>query len=263
MAVETLAAPAVGMAPAKGGFGNVLLAEWTKFRSVRSVRWCLAIFAMLAVGTSVVVAVVSVVSPFGSATSTMGQAVAVVQMGVELGEIAIMVLGILAITGEYRSGMIKISLMSVPWRGRMLAAKMVVFAAATLVTSLAVTAISFAVQLTTGEVLGSPTDPGVLRSLLGLSAYLTVLAVLAMAVGAITRHTAGAVFAMLGLFYFLPGVMSLVPGVETVIQAMPRVAGVRIADMTATAPWGWFAVYCAWTAALFGLAIFLMRRRDA
>ncbi|MFD1934021.1 MULTISPECIES: ABC transporter permease [Nonomuraea] len=263
MVATTLAVPAAGLAPARGGFGNVLRAEWTKFRSVRSVRWCLAIFAMLAVGTSAIVAAVSAVSPFGGETRTMGQVVAVVMAGNALGEIAILVLGILAISGEYRSGMIRTSLMSVPWRGRMLMAKTVVVAAATLVVSLAVTAISLAVQLFSGEVLGGLTDPEVLRSLLGLSAYLTVLAVFAMAVGAIIRHTAGAILTMIGVFYVMPSVLSLVPGTQAVARAMPYVAGMQIADMTSTAPWGWFAVYCAWTAAMFGLAVLLMRRRDA
>ncbi|MBE1558450.1 ABC-type transport system involved in multi-copper enzyme maturation permease subunit [Nonomuraea africana] len=230
---------------------------------MRSVRWCLAIFAMLAIGTSALIAVTTTVSSWGGSTSTMGQAVAVVQLGAALGEIAIMVLGAMAIGGEYRSGMIKVSLMSVPWRGRMLAAKMTVFAAATLVTTLVVVGISFAVQLAAGEVLGSVTDPGVLRSLLGLCAYLTVLVVLTMAVGAMIRHTAGVIFATLGLFYVLPVLLSLVPGTEKLVEVMPLMAGMRITDMAESAPWGWFALYCAWAAGMFGLAVLGMRRRDA
>ncbi|MFE3449361.1 ABC transporter permease [Nonomuraea sp. NPDC059194] len=263
MAVTTLTAPAVGLAPARGGFGNVLRAEWTKFRSARSVRWCLAIFALLAIGTSVIGAVAMAVSDWGASTSTMGQAVAAVQVAAGFGELAIMVLGVLAISGEYRSGMIKVSLMSVPRRGRLLAAKMVVFAAATLVTTLVVVGICFAVQLAAGEVLGSVTDPGVLRSLLGMCAYLTVLVVLTMAVGAIIRHTVGIIVAMLGLFYLLPSFLGLVPGAEKLVEVLPFMAGMRIIDMAETAPWGWFALYCAWTIAMTGLALLEMRRRDA
>ncbi|MGW5682326.1 ABC transporter permease [Nonomuraea sp. NPDC003754] len=257
--MKTLTLPA----PVKPRFRTIVRAEWTKFRSVRSFRWCLAVFALLAVGTSVIVAVAGALSPHGPETVTMGETVSMVQLGMGFAELVILVLGVLMATSEYRTGTIRVSLMSVPRWGRLLLAKALVLTAVVAVASQVAVWASFAIQYATGETLGG-LEPEMLRALFGYAAYLAVLALFGMAVGAIVRHAAVGVLAGIGLAYLLPAFVSLAPIVgETAVQFLPFPAGSAIVNMTAELPWLRFGLCCAWAAAMFVLAIHLTHRRDA
>jgi len=161
-------------------FGDVLRSEWTKLRSVRSTFWALTVTVVLGVGLG---AVISAVTAHAYAKFSVSQKLSwdptgVSQSGMLIAQLAIAVLGVLCISSEYSSGMIRTSLIAVPKRGRVLAAKSLVFAVVTFVVGEATSFTAFFVgqALISGRAphaaLG---DPGVARAVVGAGLALTAL----------------------------------------------------------------------------------------
>jgi ABC-type transport system involved in multi-copper enzyme maturation permease subunit len=208
--------------------------------------------------------------------------------GTFAGLIAVVVIGVMFITAEYRRGMIRTTLAASPRRGRVLAAKAVVLAAVTFAAGL----VAAAVTLPLGEHLlhenGNPIYPlsmlTATRIVVGTAALLAVSAVLALGVGTLLRRSAAAVTAVI-VGIVLPYLLATVPGIlpvgaaQWLLRATPAAAFAVQQSATqypqvATvytpgtgyfplAPWAGFAVLCAWAAAALVLALFLLRRRDA
>ena len=274
--------PELGAAPAAGpswlGFGRLMNAEWTKIRSVPSTVWSLLAFVVVAVGFSTLVA--SVIAhdwntpgnhPNHARLLTDPTAV-IFGAGLGLGQLAICVLGAIVITGEYSSGTIRPSLLAVPQRIPMLAAKGLVFA----VIDFVVSAIAvFAVFFITTAILRSHvsitlSQPGVSRALIGAILYLTVLGLFAMAIGGLIRHTAGAIAIVIAMVIVVPPLVSLIPGTiaNHIHGYLPTVAGELIAQTSqqpgdVLSPWQGFGVFCLWTAVLLAVCSWLLVRRDA
>jgi ABC-type transport system involved in multi-copper enzyme maturation permease subunit len=264
--------------PAHDTWPGLLLAEWTKLRSVRSTVWSLIAFVIVAIGFSALVAIViaNVWNKPGSHPNQVSLAndptSVLFGTGFGFGQLALCVLGVIVITSEYTTGAIRSSLLAVPRRLPMLAAKVIVFAALELVVS-AVTV--FVVFFSTTAILHSHIDitlgqPGVLRATLGGIAYLVVLGVFAMAVGGLIRHTAGAIATVIGLVLVVPPLIGLIPGTiaNHIHGYMPTVAGQLIGQTHQQAadvlsPWQGFGVFCAWTVILLAAAALLLARRDA
>jgi ABC-type transport system involved in multi-copper enzyme maturation permease subunit len=208
--------------------------------------------------------------------------------GTFAGLIAVVVIGVMFVTAEYRRGMIRTTFTASPRRGRVLAAKAIVLAAVTFAAGL----VAVAVTIPLGEHLlhqnGNPIPPVTaltwLQVVAGTAALLAVAALLGLAVGTLLRRSAGAVTAVIAGIV-LPYLLAVTPGilpagaeqwlvrvtpaaafaVQQSIQQYPQVTQ----DYTPgngyfpLAPWAGFAVLCAWTAAALVLALFLLRRRDA
>jgi ABC-type transport system involved in multi-copper enzyme maturation permease subunit len=208
--------------------------------------------------------------------------------GTFAGLIAVVVIGVMFITAEYRRGMIRTTLAASPRRGRVLAAKAIVLAAVTFAAGL----VAVAVTIPLGERLlhenGNPIPPVSaltwLQVVVGTAALLAISAVLGLAVGTLLRRSAGAVTAVIAAIV-LPYLLAVAPGilpagaeqwlvrvtpaaafaVQQTLQQYPQVT----ADYTPRngffplAPWAGFAVLCAWTVGALVLALFLLRRRDA
>ncbi|HSZ38688.1 MAG TPA: ABC transporter permease [Trebonia sp.] len=264
--------------PAHDTWPGLLRAEWTKIRSVRSTVWSLIAFVIVAIGFSALVAIVianvwnkpgnhpNQVSLANDPTSVL------FGTGFGFGQLALCVLGVIVITSEYTTGAIRSSLLAVPRRLPMLAAKVVVFGALELVVS-AVTV--FVVFFSTTAILHSHIDitlgqPGVLRATLGGIAYLVVLGLFAMAIGGLIRHTAGAIATVIGLVLVVPPLIGLIPGTiaNHIHGYMPTVAGQLIGQTHQQAadvlsPWQGFGVFCAWTVILLAASALLLVRRDA
>jgi ABC-2 type transport system permease protein len=259
-------------------FIGVLLAEWTKIRSVRSTVWTLVMFAVLTVGLTAGLTAL-VVASWNRPGSARGEARIIVDPvgfilggGIGLGQLTICVLGVLLITTEYSTGVIRASLLAVPRRIPMLAGKIVVFAAMLVVLAELVAFGSFFAgsALLHEKVPVALSDPGVARAVVGAGLYLTVLGLFALAIGGLIRHTAGAIATVIGVVLVVPLLTNFLPGVwgERVNSYLPEQAGSLIyqarthADQLLT-PWQGFAVFCAWTAVLIGVAGYLLVRRDA
>jgi ABC-2 type transport system permease protein len=197
-------------------FGDVLRSEWTKLRSVRSTFWALTVTVVLGIALG---AVISAAAAHGYARSSVSgklgwDPTGYSQAGVAIASLAIAVLGVLCISSEYSSGMIRTSLTAVPKRGRVLTAKSLVIAAVTFVVGEATTfAAFFAGQtLISGH---TPTaalgDPGVARAVAGAGLYLTALAVLSVAAGILLRHPAAAIACLMAVLLVLPGIAQALP----------------------------------------------------
>jgi ABC-2 type transport system permease protein len=189
-----------------------------------------------------------------------------------LGQLAICVLGALVMTTEYSTGVIRASLLAVPRRIPMLAAKGAVFAALILVVSEIVTFGSYLVgsAMLHSHVPVSLSDPGVLRAVIGTGLSLTLLGLFAMAIGTLIRHTAGAITTVIGIVLVLPILSGLLPGSwgAHINAYLPEQAGGLITQAHRHAgdlltPWQGFGVFCIWTAVLLVAAAYLLRRRDA
>ncbi|MGH2914109.1 MAG: ABC transporter permease [Solirubrobacteraceae bacterium] len=273
------AAPAVarGAGTATGGvkFVHVVRSEWTKLRSLRSSRWTLLVAVIAMAGLGALVAAVQMsrwgqLSPHERLTyDSLEAAVG----GWHLSQLAIGVLGVLVITGEYSTGMIRSSLMAVPRRLPVLWSKLAVFAAVTFVLMLASTLISFfAVQaiVSSHHVQHGLGDPGALRTVIGAALYQTVLGLLCVGLGGILRNTAGGIAAFVGLLFVLPGISAILPASvnNSISPYLPLNAGTTITthhfdNPNHLATWTGFALFCGYAAVAIALAAFTIMRRDA
>jgi len=262
-------------------FPRVVRSEWIKFRTLRSTIWTLATTLVLIVGI-VTLFSVAFASQAGAGQSTEGDGGAIVVFSIAAGlaQLAVTVLGVLAITGEYSTGMIRSTLAAVPRRLPALWAKALVLAVSIFVVSLVAVAISLAVmQLVLGAKGQAPDlgDSATARILLGTVLYLSAIALFAFAIGALLRHSAGALATVLGLLLVIENLF-LIPWkpLQLVSPFLPGTAGSKIlmpqeqidamsqgAVGVTLGPWQGFAVLLAWVAVLLTAAAVLLRRRNA
>jgi ABC-2 type transport system permease protein len=274
-------APVLDAAPAGPfplGFGRLLLAEWTKIRSVRSTLWSLLVFIVLAIGLSALIA--TVISHDWNTPGNHPNHLRLITdpteviygAGFGLGQLAICVLGVMVITTEYSTGAIRASLLAVPKRIPMLAAKAVVWAVLDLVVSaITVFAVFFlSTAIYRSHVSITLSTPGVLKASIGGILYLVVLGLFAMAIGGLVRHTAAGIIITLGLVIVVPPLISLIPGTiaNHVHGYLPTVAGQLVTQTSqqsgdVLSGWQGFGVFCAWTVVLLAVGGWLLVRRDA
>jgi ABC-type transport system involved in multi-copper enzyme maturation permease subunit len=252
------------------GVGNVLRSEWTKLRSLRS---------------SVICAGVAVLSLFGLAIF-MGirwahqsgpidpgfDATAFSLSGIYLAQVIVGTLGVLVISSEYTTGMVRATFSAVPQRPAVLATKAIVLAVATLVLSEIACFASFAIcqaLLVPKHVGVSLGDPQVLRAVVGGGLYLTAVALLGFGLGATVRHTAGALSAFFGLLFAPSALVALLPTSwrETLMPYMPADAGSQIFTVLPThgalGPWEGLGVFCLYALAAMIAGLVLVNVRDA
>lgn len=260
--------------------GRTVVAEWIKFRSLRSTVWTLVATVVLMVG-------VSVLAAWGTSTETVDagsgpmNAAQLLSAGYQLAQLTIAVLGVLTLTGEYSTGMIRSTFAAVPGRLPVLAAKAVVLSLVVAVVSLVAMALSYLATLPFHDDLDvrfDLTDAQTLRMTVGLPLYLVAIALLALAVGALVRHSAGALTGLIALLLVVENVLMLIPvrAVELISPFLPSTAGRRVLfdeemiaalDQVTTGahltPWQGYGVMVSWVLALLALAAVLLRRRDA
>ena len=261
--------------PGRVTLPHVLRSEWTKLWTLRSTRWSMLVsfIAMAGLGPLIAAVQMSRWSQLQPHDRLNYDAINTGVGGYHLAQLAIGVLGVLVISGEYSTGMIRSSLMAVPRRLPVLWAKLAVYAAVTFVLMLIASLISFlAVQaiVTQHHVQHGIGDPGALRTVIGAALFLTVLAVLCLGIGGILRNTAGGIATFVALLFVLPGISAILPASvnDSISPYLPLNAGTTIAShrfdnshhLTA---WGGFGLFCAYAAvAVLGAAISL-KRRDA
>jgi ABC-2 type transport system permease protein len=257
---------------------GLLRAEWTKIRSVRSTLWSLLAFMVLAISFCTLVA--SVIAddwnkPGNHSNHVMlhtDPTAVLFGAGFGLGQLAMGVLGVIVITSEYSTGAIRSSLLAVPRRLPMLAAKAAVFDVLDLVASAITVFVVFFVgtAILRSHISITLSQPGVTRAVIGAILYLGVLGLFAMAIGGLIRNTIGAIATVIALVLVVPPLVSLIPGTiaNHVHGYLPTVAGELVAQTAqqpgdVLSPWQGFGVFCAWTAVLFAACSWLLVRRDA
>lgn len=253
------------------GVTDVLRSEFCKLRSVRSTWWTL----VFAVASNVVLAALAAIflpAHLSAQQKTTLDSVRVSLAGLHLSQIAFGALGVLFITSEYSTGMIRASLTAVPRRRLVLGAKAVVFAAtALLVGTLGCLAAYFVFQasLSSDTLRTAIGEPGVLRAVVGGGLFLTVLGLLGLGLGAVLRSSAGAIAALFGLL-FVPTILAdILPRTwqNTVGPYLPMNAGDAIYSLHratgSLAAWAGFGIFCVYAASALGVGLFLINRRDA
>jgi len=184
------------------------------------------------------------------------------------------VLGVLAFSGEYATGMIRATLAVVPARLPVLWAKLIVLVAVMLPLSLLAAVAEFftatALESARGGSAISLSDPGVLREVIGAALYLTVIAVIGLALGALLRRTAAGLSVFAAVFLVVPLVAAYLPAsIKGLTPYLPSDAGGTIWGAgklfggQQLGPWTGFAVLCGYAVVLTGLAAWRLRRRDA
>jgi hypothetical protein len=278
----TAAAPARTPTAVAGhpGFVHLLAAEWTKIRSVRSTVWTLLIFVVITVGLTAGLSALIVSSWHGPRAAPRDARIAsdpvsfILGAGIGLGQLTICVLGALVMTTEYSTGVIRASLLAVPRRIPMLIAKVVVFGALLVVLAEIVAFCSFFAgsAVLHSKLAVTLSDPGVTRAVVGAGLYLTVLGLLALAIGGLIRHTAGAITTVIGLVLVLPIITGLLPNnwwwAAHLNAYLPEQAGSLVYQAhqqsgNLLTPWQGFGVLCIWAAGLLVGAGYLLWRRDA
>ncbi len=252
-------------------FADILQSEFCKLRSVRSTFWTLVAAVVFNVGLAALLAVVlpSRLSAHEQATIDSTR---LSLGGLHLSQIALGVLGVLVITSEYGTGMIRATLSAVPQRRLMLGAKTIVFAVTALVVGIAASfAAYFAFQASlAGDGLRSAIgDPGVLRAVVGGGLYLTVLGLFGLGLGAIIRSSAGAIAALFGVLFVPQLIMTLLPRSwqTTIVPYLPMQAGTAIygvqRDSGSLGAWSGFGVFCLYAAIALAAGFVLINHRDA
>ena len=249
---------------------RVLSSEWTKFRSLRSTVSTLLIAVVFMIGLGAMFAAITAGQSTGFEPGAT--AISTSLTGTFFAQLAVGTLGVLLITGEYSTGMIRSSLTAVPGRLPVLWGKLAVFAVTVFLTMLAASFASFFLgQALLGDQLNaSLSDPGALRSVLGAALYLTVAGLTAIALGALLRNTAAAITTFVAVFFVIPPLTQLLPTSLTdhFVQYLPSNAGAVMLDGNfgiahPLAPWVGFAVMCSYAAVLIAFAAWRLRRVDA
>jgi ABC-2 type transport system permease protein len=257
--------------------GRALHAEWTKLRTDPGTPWLLLAVAALTVAVSAAVTA-AVRCPDG------GCAVDPVKLsltGVDLGQAVVAVLGVLAVGGEYGTGLIRITLTAMPRRTTVLAAKAVVL------TGLVAVAATVGVlgSLLVGRLIlpghGFSAAPGyrplslaegpVLRAVVGSILYLVLIALLSLGVATAVRDSTTAIGIVLGLLYVFPILAQVASNPHWrrhLEQVGPMSAGLSIQatrqlHSLPISPWAGLGVVAAWAAGALLIGGVLLAWRDA
>ncbi len=276
----TLDRPASSPTARRTWFARTVRAEWIKFWTVRSTVWTLVATVALMVGISALAAWGTSIEAVDAGTGPMNTA-QLLSAGYQLAQLSVAVLGVLTIAGEYSTGMIRSTLAAVPRRVPVLTAKALVLSGVVAGISVLSMALSYVATMPWHEQLNARfdlTDPETLRMTVGLPLYLMAIAGFAFVIGALFRHSAAALTAVIALLLVVENVLMIIPlrAVELISPFLPSTAGRMLlfdnemldtaADMTAGAhlsPWQGYAVLVAWVIALGAVAAVLLRRRDA
>jgi ABC-type transport system involved in multi-copper enzyme maturation permease subunit len=289
--------PATGRA----GLLGVLASEFTKLRSVRSTYWTIGALLIISVGLSAAIAAGTAADLHSNPGDKAGFDATQVSLGAffYLGQLIIAVLGAMAITSEYSTGMIRTSLTAMPRRGTVFLSKLLAFTGVALVVSLVTSFLAFfvgqavlsgsgvsaslfhsttvpiAAQETGNSVKFAGTfvvtSSDVLTAVIGIALFVTAGAVIAFGLGAIIRHTAGAIASAIGLLFVLPIIIQLLPHTWRwdLMRFLPDGAGQVLSTTVGTpnehlwSAWPQFGVTAIWALALVGVGAYLFRTRDA
>ncbi|MFV0127733.1 ABC transporter permease [Streptomyces sp. HMX112] len=253
----------------------VLRSEWTKIRTVSSTVWTLASALVVTVALSAALCALTRATfddlpPLERATF---DPTLISFSGMVLGQLAMVVFGVLVVGTEYSSGMIRASLAAVPRRATFLFAKILVAGVLALVVGLATSFLSFFLgQALLGEYATGIGADNVLRAVIGGGLYMGLIAVFSMGVAAMLRSTVLSLGILVPFFFLISQILSAVPKAREVARYFPDQAGSAIMQVVPGAmnsgtdpygPWGGMGIMLLWVAAALAGGYAVLRRRDA
>jgi ABC-2 type transport system permease protein len=254
---------------------RVALSEWTKFVSLRSTLWSLGVGVLLTIAFPIVFAAVtgSHWAHMSAADRAGRQPLDIALAGVNVAQLAIAVLGVLVVTGEYSTGMIRSTLIAVPKRLPVLWAKLAVHAVVSFVLMVPAVFIGFFASqaiLSRHHILQiSFGDPGVARSLLGGAVYVMLVGIFALGIGALVRSTAGGIATFAGIFFVIPPLMNILPASwnDAISKNLPSEAGRQLFSLHqgthSLSPLRGGVLLLGYCAVVVAAAAVLLVRRDA
>ncbi|MEU5422507.1 ABC transporter permease [Streptomyces sp. NPDC001407] len=251
---------------------QVLRSEWTKIKSVRSTVWTLGLALVVTVALGILI---SALSKSNFDKLSMKEKITFDPTftsfaGMGLGQLAMIVFGVLVVTNEYSTGMIRTSLAAVPQRGTFLFSKVTVATLLTLVVSMVTSFLAFFLgQAMLGEHRTSIGDTGVLRAVIGGGLYMTLITVFSMGIATMLRSPMLSLGILMPFFFLISNILGAVPATKKVAQYFPDQAGrkvmqvITIDDDAPYGPWGGFAIMVLWVVAALVGAYVVLRERDA
>ncbi len=256
-------------------FADLLRSEWTKLTSLRSSWWSLTTLLVAAVGFTVLASSVLTAqwSHLGAATQAQYRSDTIgliLQPGAQWGQLAACVLGALLMASEFSTGMIRSTVLATPRRTPVLAAKAAVFGGLLFVLGELIALPCFLIgsSITSVHASVALTDPTTLRALLAYGVYLALSGIIALSIGTLVRHPAGAIALVVGFQFVLPAALSAIPGSlgEHVSGALPAAANVMMGSghdaSNAYSPLQGLLILLGWTLVLFTAARLSLRKRD-
>jgi len=253
---------------------RLIRSEWTKLWSLRSTRWTLFVACLAMAGLGPLIAVITMARwnhlPLGQRLTldpierSLG--------GYHIAQLAIGVLGVLVISGEYSTGMIRSSLMAAPKRLPVLWAKLLVFTTVAFVLMIVTAFIGYLASqaiFTQHHVNVPLSQAPAFRVLIGTVLYMSVTGIICVSLGTMIRSTAGGISAYVAIMFVLPGLAEILPASmgNAINPYLPSNAGGAVTNVLRQAhtfsAWGGFALFCGYAVVAVVAAAYLLRKRDA
>ncbi|WP_217239331.1 ABC transporter permease [Streptomyces sp. AC555_RSS877] len=252
---------------------QVVRSEWTKIRSVASTVWTLSLAVVVTIALGMLI---SALSKNEFDTMSRGDRLSfdptfISFAGMSLGQLAMIVFGVLVVSNEYSTGMIRTSLAAVPQRGTFLFSKIAVATGLSLVVGMATSFVAFFLgQAMLGTHRAEIGDSGVLRAVIGGGLYMTLIAMFSMGVAAMLRSPMLSLGVLMPFFFLISNILGNVDATKKIGRYLPDQAGSKIMqvvtpidDDTPYGPWGGLGIMALWVlAALLGGYV-LLKKRDA
>ena len=251
---------------------QVVRSEWTKIRSVASTVWTLSLAVVVSVALGMLLSALAN-HQFGNMPVRERLSFDPTNIsfaGMTLGQLAMIVFGVLVVSNEYSTGMIRTSLAAVPQRATFLFSKIAVAAGLALAVGMLT---SFAAFFLGQAMLGSHRaylgDPGVLRAVIGGGLYMTLIAVFSMGVAAMLRSPMLSLGILMPFFFLISNILGNVDATKKIGRFLPDQAGSRImqvvprADDTPYGPWGGLGIMVLWVIAALAGGYAVLKSRDA
>lgn len=251
-------------------FGHAVHTEWVKLRSLRSTWYTLACLVAVGLGMTAL-AMGRAGEQYTAAEQASWDPTQRSLTAYLVAQLIIGVLGVLVVTSEYATGLLRTSLAVTPRRNRLLAAKVLVATAVAVVAGQALMFATFLLGQALLAAQGVPHaelgGPGVLSAVVGGGLYLAAIAVLAIGLGTILRATAGAITALVGIVFLVPAFAGLFPAwFQGLLDFWPSQGAAAVfatvADPAYPHPWLNLGGMCVGVAAVLAVAFVVFQRRD-
>ncbi|WP_306321821.1 MULTISPECIES: ABC transporter permease subunit [unclassified Streptomyces] len=252
---------------------QVLRSEWTKIKSVNSTAFTLGFAVIVSVGLGMLISALtnSDFDNMSAKNQLTFDPTFISFSGLSLGQLAMVVFGVLVVAGEYSTGMIRTSLAAVPQRGTFLFSKVAVATLLALVIALITSFASFYLgQLMLGDHSTDLGAPNVLRAVLGAAVYMTLMAMFSMGVASMLRSPMLSLGILMPFFFLVSPILGSVSATKKIAQYFPDQAGLKVMQVVTPpdddapyGPMGGLAILLVWVAVALIIGYVLLKKRDA
>ncbi|MCF1593939.1 ABC transporter permease [Streptomyces muensis] len=252
---------------------QVVRSEWTKIRSVASTVWTLSLAVVVTIALGMLISGLSAheFDNMSERDRLSFDPTFISFAGMSLGQLALIVFGVLVVSNEYSTGMIRTSLAAVPKRGTFLASKVAVATGLALVVGVATSFVTFFLgQAMLGDHRAEIGDPGVLRAVLGGGLYMALIAMFSMGVAAMLRSPMLSLGILMPFFFLVSNILGNVSATEKIGRYLPDQAGSRIMQVVTPidddkpyGPWGGLGIMVLWVVAALLGGYLTLKKRDA